>query len=101
MSQGVAPGAIGQQAELADAHEAVRDDVQEKPSEEFVGLEAYDFDTIVIRIVPPPEADATVTGIDEPMIRERHAVGVATEIVEHLLGPGEGTRGIHDPVDRP
>jgi hypothetical protein len=99
-SQGVLPRAIRQQPEMSDAHEAVRDDVQQKPSEEFVGLEGHDFGTIVIRIVPPPEADATVAVIDEPIIRERDAVGVSPKVLEHLSGAGEGALRIHDPVDR-
>jgi hypothetical protein len=47
--QADAPGAIGEQAEMADAHKAARHNVQEEASEELVGLEGHHLDTIVIR----------------------------------------------------
>ena len=50
---GAAARAIRQQAEMPDAHEAGRDDVQEKASEEFVGLEGHDLWMIVGRKALP------------------------------------------------
>ena len=93
--------AIGEQAEVANAHEAARHHVQQKASQEFVGVERHDLHAVVVGVVLPAESDAAVAVIDEPIIRERDAVGVATEVVEHLLGTGEGPLGIHDPVDGP
>ena len=93
--------AIGEQAEVANAHEAARHHVQEKASQEFVGLERHDLHAVVVGVVLPAKPDAAVAVIDEPIIRQRDAVGVATEVVEHLLGAGEGPLRIHDPVDGP
>ena len=42
-----------------------------------------------------------VAVIDESIIRERDAMRVATEVVEHLLRAGEGPLRIDDPVDGP
>ena len=93
--------AIREQAEVANAHEAARHDVQEKASQEFVGLERHDLHAVVVGVVFPAEPDAAVAVIDEPIIRERDAVRVPPEVVEHLLGAGEGPLRIHDPVDGP
>ena len=93
--------AIGEQAEVANAHEAARHDVEQKASQEFVGLERQDLHAVVVGVVLPAEPDAAVVVIDEPIIRERDAVGVPPEVVEHLLGAGEGPLRIHDPVDGP
>ena len=75
--------------------------MQQKPAEEFVDLERHDLHAVVVGIVLPPKPDAAVAVIDEPIIRERDAVGVPTEVAEDLLGAGEGALGIHDPVDSP
>ena len=50
-------------------------------------------------MVLPAEADVAIAVLDKPIIRQRDAVRVATEVVEHLLWAGEGPLGIHDPVD--
>jgi hypothetical protein len=67
--QGVAPRAIGEQAEVANAHEAPRHDVQEKASQEFVGLEAHHLHAIVIGVVLPPETDLALSVVHQPIIR--------------------------------
>ena len=63
--------------------------------------ERHDLHAVVVGVVLPAEADAAVAVIDEPIIRERDAVRVPPEVVEHLLGTGEGPLRIHDPVDGP
>ena len=99
MCQRAATRAIREQAEVANAHEAARHDVQEKASQEFVGLERHDLHAVVVGIVLPAKPDAAVAVIDESIIGERDAVGIATEVGEDLRGTGEGPLRIHDPVD--
>ncbi len=84
-----------------DPHEAARHHVQEEAPEEFVGLQRHDLHAVVVRVVPPPEPDATVGVIDQSIIRERHAVRVPPEVLEHLRRTAEGPLRIDDPVDRP
>jgi hypothetical protein len=49
--------AIREQAEVANAHEAARHHVQEKASQEFVGLERHDLHAVVGGVVLPAEPD--------------------------------------------
>ena len=84
---------------MPNAHEAARHDVEEKASKEFVGVQRHDLHAVVIGIVLPPKPDTTVAEIHEPIIREGDAVGIASEVGEHLLGTGEGPLRVHDPVD--
>ena len=93
--------AIREQAEVANAHEATRHDVEQKASEEFVGVERQDLDTAMVGVVLPAESDAAVAVIDEAIVGQRDAVRVATEILEDLLGAGKGPLGIDDPIDGP
>ena len=83
---------------MADAHEAARHDVQQKASQEFGGIERHDPHAAVVRVVLPVEPN---TVVNEPMIRQGDAVGVPTEVGEHLVGAGEGPLRIDDPRDRP
>ena len=73
--------------------------MEEKPSQEFVDLERHHLLTIVVRVVLPPRPDTAVAMIDEPIIREGDAVGIASEVGEHLLGAGAGPFRVHHPVD--
>jgi hypothetical protein len=63
--------AIGEETEVANAHEAARHHVQEKASQEFVSVERHHLHAVVVRVVLPTELDAAVTVIDQPIIRER------------------------------
>ena len=97
-SQRASTRAIREQAEVANAHEAARHHVQEKASQEFVRLERQDLHPVVVGVVLPAEPDSAVAVIDEPIVRQRDAVGVPTEVVEHRLGAGERALRVHDPV---
>ena len=93
--------AIREQAKVPNAHEAARHHVQEKAAQEFVGLERHDLYAVVVGVVLPAETDTAVAVIDEPIIGQRDAVRVSPEVVEHLLGAGEGPLRMDDPVDGP
>ena len=86
---------------MADAHETAGHHVQEEAPEEFVGVQRHDLSAVVVRVILPPEADAPVGVLDEPIVRQRDAMGVPPKVLEHLVGAGEGALGIHDPVERP
>ena len=49
-------------------------------------------------VVAPAEADLTVLDGEEAVVGDGDAVGVAPEVVENLLGPGEGALGVDDPL---
>ena len=59
--------------------------MEQKPAEEFVGLERHHFHAVVIRVVLPAEPDATVVVIDESIIRQRDTVGVSPKIGKDML----------------
>ena len=85
LCQRASPRAIREQAEVANAHEAARHHVQEKASQEFVGLEHHDLHAIVVGVVLPAKLDAAVAVIDEAIIRQCYAVSVATEVRQSLF----------------
>ena len=91
------PGAIGEQPEVADAHEAIGDDVEQKAADELRGLQRHDLDAIAVGVVLPAEVDDAVGVADEPVVGEGDAVGVAAEVVEDVLGAGKRLFGVDHP----
>ena len=93
--------AVGEQAVVADAVEALGQHVQEEPADELVGGERHRLPAFgsVDAIVLPAEGDAVVVGRDETAIGDGDAVGVAREIAQHLLGSGERVLGVDHPFD--
>ena len=93
--------AVGEQAEVADAVEARRQDVEQEPAHELAGVEGHDLLATLAAVVLPAEADLVVGHGDEPAVGDGDAMGVAPEIGEDLLGPAEGALGVDHPVDPP
>ena len=83
---------------MANADEAVGQDVQQEPPEELVGGEGQDLAVAAGGVVPPTKADHARVETDQPAIGQRDAVGVAPEVGQHLRGAGEGRIRIDDPV---
>jgi hypothetical protein len=70
-----------QQAEVADADEAFREDVQEEASEEFVDVERQRANLAPVPIVFPPKRDGVVGDGNEPVIGDGDAVGVPRAVL--------------------
>ena len=82
--------AVGEEAIVADAMEAVGQGVQEEAADELVGVERHDLRPAAMAIVPPAERDAFVVHADQAGIGDGDAMGVAAEIGQYLLGPPNG-----------
>jgi len=88
---------IAQEPVIANAVESTGENVEEESPNELLGRESHDFLLIVVAVVPPLELDLPVFDFQDPMIGNRDPVGVAADVVHHLLGPGEGRLGVDDP----
>ena len=86
-----------EQAEVADADEAFRQDVQEEAPEEFVDVERQRAHLAAVAIVLPPKRDGVVGDGDEPVIRDGDAVGVPREVVQHVGGAAKGRLRVDHP----
>ena len=92
------PLAVGEEAEVADADQAFRQNVDEEAPQELVGRDHHDLLLADGCVVLPAEGDLIVLEADEAMVRDRDTVGVAGEIVENVFGTTEGRLGVDDPV---
>src|SRR5215472_3892251 len=95
--------AIGEQAEVPDAVEALGQHVHEEPANELARLERHG--SVAVRafeaIVLVFERDAVRVGADQAAVGDGDAMGVTGKVGQHLLWPGEGTLGIDEPVRLP
>src|SRR5512139_2410143 len=94
-------GAAGvcQEAEVTDATEALGQCVEQKATDELVGGERHHLAPVVGAIVLPAETDTAILAGEQTAVGDRDAMGVAPQIVEHLLRSGERTFGIDDPFE--
>ena len=86
----------GEQELIADAVKTARQHVHEKPSDELAGVERHGVAPVAFLdpVIFPFEGDAPVVERDKPSVRDGDAMGVARQIGEHSLRPGEGPLGI-------
>lgn len=89
--------AVGEQAVVADAMEAVRQGVHQKAPDELASLERHHFARAVLAIVLPAEADFAVGQRDQPTVGNYDAMSVTGKIGEHLLRARERTLGKDHP----
>lgn len=92
---------IGKKADMPDAMEAVRHSVEQKPPHELIGSQRHDLGLAVVAVVLPGEADVAIGDPGQPAVGDGHAVRVAAEISEHLIGTGERALGMDHPLDAP
>ena len=98
----VGTSATGEQAVVSDAMEALRQHVDEEAADELARLQRHGhvaagpLDPVVL----VPERDAGLVGGDEPAVGDRDPVGVAGQIGQHLLRPGERPLAIDEPLVR-
>jgi len=91
---------------MADAVEAAGQHVEKEAADELAGRERHRLDPgfagdlAAGAIILPAEGDAVVVEPDQTRIRDRDAMGVAGEIGEDGLRPGERPLGVDDPCDR-
>jgi hypothetical protein len=77
--------------------EPVWQNVKEESPDELVCRESHGLLLIVVAIVSPGEFDFTPFDVEDPMIGDGHPVGVAADVIHHLLWSGEGWLGVDDP----
>jgi hypothetical protein len=83
-------------AAVTHAHETFGYHVEQEAADELVGIESHGLFSVLIFSVPITEGDFSVVGRENPVIGERHAVGVAAEVVEDMGGRSERFFSIDD-----
>jgi len=90
--------AIGQESEETNADKAAGQDMQEEASQELLRRERHLLFPIAVGVILPAEGNLVVLESQETLVGDGHAMGVASEIAQHMMGTTEGWLGIDDPV---
>jgi len=90
--------AIGQESEGTDADKAAGENMEQETAQELVRGKGHHPLLIPVRIIFPAEGDLVLVEGHEPVVGNGHAMGVAGQIAQHMLGTTEGWLGIDDPV---
>jgi hypothetical protein len=89
---------VGEKAEVANAHEAARKQMQEEPAQELVNRQRHQLLLVAMGGVAPAESDVAVFEGNKSAVGDSHAMGVCAEIAQGMLGTTEGALGVDDPV---
>jgi hypothetical protein len=72
--------------------------VEQEAAQELLDRQGHQALLVAVRRVSPAEGNLSALEGDEAVIGDRHAVGVAAEITENVLGTPEGRLAIDHPV---
>ena len=89
---------VGEEAEVADAHEAAWQQVEQEAAQELVDRQSQQALLVGMRGVSPAEGDVALFEGDQSAVGDGDAVGVAAEIAQRVFRSAEGRLGIDDPV---
>jgi hypothetical protein len=89
---------IGQKAEVTAADEALGQHVQKEAAQELGGGQCHLTLLATVGVILPAEGNALLFGGQQSMIGHGHAMGVATEMAQHLHGTAESGLGVDHPV---
>ena len=89
---------IGEEAEVTDADEALGEQMKQEAAQKLIAREGHQFLPIVVDRVTPAKGNLAVGQRDQAMVRDGHAVGIAAEILQGVLGSAEGRFGVDDPI---
>ena len=70
---------MGQEAAVADADEAARQQVQQEAAQKLVHRESHQLLLVAVGRITPAESDLSVLVRHQTMIRDRDAVGVTAQ----------------------
>ena len=77
---------------MTHPHKALGNHVEQEAADKFMGLEGHG-----LFAVPVTKADFSAMGRNNPIVGQRHSVGVAAEEVRNVVGRAERFFGLDDP----
>ena len=89
---------VSEEAEVADAHKAARQQVQEQTSQELFDRQGHEPLLVAVSRVSPTESDVALGQSNQPAVGNGNAMSVGTEIAQHTFGSSERPLGVDDPV---
>ena len=92
---------VRQEAEIANALKSVRQNVEQETPDEFIGGQGQRLDLIVMTIILPPKTDLIVVDIEQAVVGDGDAVGIAAHVIQNLLRSSKRRFGVYHPISVP
>ena len=89
---------VGQKSEVADAHEAAWQHVEQEAAEELIDRQSHNPLAVAVFGIAPLERDFAISKSKQPVVGDGDAVSVVSEIAQHVFRSTEGRLGINHPV---
>ena len=89
---------VGKESEVPNADEAFRKQVQEEAAQELIDRQSHQLLFVVVSGVAPAKGDLSFGKREQAMIGDGYAMGVAAQILKHILRAAEGWFRVHHPV---
>ena len=90
--------AVGEEAEVADADETRRQEVEQKTAQELFNSQGHEPLLVAVSRIAPSEGDVATGESDQPGVGDGDAMSVGAEIAQHMFRATEGLLGVDDPV---
>jgi len=84
---------------MPDPLKPVWQDMQQEAANELLRIQAHYLLARVVAVILPVKADLAIGEADQAVIGNGHPMGVAAEILEHLLGAAKRWLGVNHPLD--
>ena len=85
----LSPTAMGQEAEVADAHEAWGKHMEQKPAQELLDRQSQQALLVSVGRVSPAKGDLVPGQRPEAMVGEGDPMGIGPQIMEDIVGASE------------
>jgi hypothetical protein len=89
---------VGEEAEVANAHEAAWQQVEQEATQEPFDRESHEPLLVAVGGVAPAEGYVALGESNQPAVGNGDAMSVSAEIAQHMFWPAERPFGIDDPV---
>jgi len=90
--------AVGEETEVADAHEAGRQQVEQEAAQELIHIQSHEPFLVAVGGIAPTKGDVAVGESDQPGVGDSHAMSVGAEIAQYMFRSAEWALGVDDPV---
>src|SRR5580658_922473 len=90
--------AVGQETEVAKAHEGRGQQVEQEAAQELVDRQSHEPFLVAVGGIAPAEGDVAISESDQPGVRDGDAMSVGAEIAQHMFRSSKGLLGVDDPV---
>lgn len=90
-------GAVGEKAEVANADESGGKGVKKETSDEFIRGQGHDLALVAVPAVAEGKGDDSIFNVEDAVVGNGDAVGIAAEVVKDFFGSAERRLGVDDP----